>query len=72
MAGRKETVTDEEIISLFRNSDDPVLTTAEVADELGFTLTGARKRLYSLEKVGNLSMKKAGNSPVWWIDEENE
>ncbi|MDB2223458.1 hypothetical protein PM023_02070 [Halorubrum ezzemoulense] len=72
MAGRKETISDSEIILLFENSEEPVLTTSEVADEFDFTLTGARKRLYSLEEEGVLEMKKAGNSPVWWLYEDNQ
>ena len=72
MAGRKQTISDSEIIFLFENSVEPVLTTSEVADELDFTLTGARKRLYSLEEEGVLKMKRAGNSPVWWLDEDNK
>ncbi|TKX80266.1 hypothetical protein [Halorubrum sp. SD626R] len=68
MAGRKETVSDSEIVNLFEETTDPVLTTSEVAEELEFTLTGARKRLYALEDEGVLRMKKAGNSPVWWLD----
>ncbi|WP_144049502.1 hypothetical protein [Halorubrum salipaludis] len=69
MAGRKETVSDEEILSIFMESSDPFMTTAEIAEELDFTLTGARKRLYGLEENGLLNSKKAGNSPVWWISE---
>jgi len=70
MAGRKNTVSDSEIVSIFEDSGDPVLTTSEVAEELGFSLAGARKRLYRLEEKGVLSKKKAGNSPVWWVSED--
>ena len=70
MAGRKETVSDEEIIRIFENHSDPFLTTSEVANKIDFTLTGARKRLYNLEEEGHLECKKAGNSPVWWLSEE--
>lgn len=70
MAGRKETISDEEILSIFLESSDPFLTTSELADELDFTLTGIRKRLYDLDEEGYLSFKKAGNSPVWWITDK--
>jgi len=72
MAGRKETVSDEEILFIFSTQSDPFLTTSEVAEELDFTLTGARKRLYSLEESGYLKSKKAGNSPVWWLSDSGE
>ncbi|MGZ0746717.1 winged helix-turn-helix transcriptional regulator [Haloparvum sp. AD34] len=72
MAGRKETISDEEILSIFIENSDPFLTTSELADELDFTLTGIRKRLYDLDEEGYLSFKKAGNSPVWWITDEGK
>ncbi|WP_435363520.1 hypothetical protein [Haloarchaeobius sp. DYHT-AS-18] len=70
MAGRKETVTDAEILQLFLESDDPILTTREVADAFDFSNEGMRKRLYALEDDALLQFKKAGRSPVWWITEE--
>ncbi|PHQ38026.1 hypothetical protein DJ69_13905 [Halorubrum persicum] len=70
MAGRKETISDKEILIILRSATDPVLTTSEVAEETGFSLNGIRKRLYSLEEKGLVNEKKAGNSPVWWITED--
>ncbi|WP_281193981.1 winged helix-turn-helix transcriptional regulator [Halorubrum sp. F4] len=72
MAGRKETISDEEILKIFRSSSDPVLTTSELAGETDFSLNGIRKRLYSLEERGLINKKKAGNSPVWWITDEGK
>ncbi|TKX45176.1 winged helix-turn-helix domain-containing protein [Halorubrum sp. ARQ200] len=70
MAGRKETISDKEILIILKSATDPVLTTSELADETGFSLNGIRKRLYSLEEKGLVDEKKAGNSPVWWITED--
>lgn len=67
MAGRKETVSDSEILNFFAESDDPVLTTSEVSDAFGFSNEGMRKRLYSLADESALAYKKAGRSPVWWL-----
>jgi len=67
MAGRKETVSDEEILQLFEEASDPVLTTSEVADYLDFSKEGARKRLYNLADDGKLDYKKAGRNPVFWL-----
>ena len=72
MAGRKETISDREILEIFKSSSDPILTTSELADETGFSLNGIRKRLYALEERGLVRKKKAGNSPVWWISNEGE
>lgn len=69
MAGRKETVSDREILQIFEDTTDPFLSTSEVAEELDFSNEGARKRLYSLAENGFLNFKKVGNSPAWWISE---
>lgn len=72
MAGREKTVSDEEILQLFRESPDPVLTTSEVAEEFDFSNAGAGKRLKELVREGRLDMKRAGRNPVYWLDESDE
>lgn len=72
MAGRKETVSDAEILRIFYRCSDPFLTTSEVAEQLEFSLEGARKRLYALEEDGYLEYKKVGNSPAFWLTEQGE
>lgn len=67
MGGRKETVSDEEILQLFVDADRPFLTSPEVAEKLDFTRAGAIKRLNSLETGGYLNVKKTGNTNIWWI-----
>ncbi|SHG77555.1 hypothetical protein [Halobaculum gomorrense] len=67
MAGRKETVSDEEILQIFLNSGEHIMTTREVSDALGFSLEGTRNRLYPLADQGLLAQKKVGNSPAWWL-----
>jgi predicted ArsR family transcriptional regulator len=67
MAGRKETVSDAEILRFFEESSDPFLTTVEVAEFLGFSNEGARKRLYDLADEGLIDFKRVGRSPAWWI-----
>jgi predicted ArsR family transcriptional regulator len=70
--GRKETVSDDEILRLFVETSDPILSTAEVADELGFSKTGARDRLYQLVEEGRLEYKRIGNSPAFWLTDSGE
>ena len=67
MAGRRETVSDAEILRFVRDSSDPIVTTAEVAEYLEFSKEGARKRLYSLAEEGYLDFKKVGRNPAFWI-----
>lgn len=72
MAGRKETISDTEILRYFEESDEPFLSTGEMADMLGFSKTGARKRLYELSEEGLLDFKRVGRSPVFWLTSEGE
>lgn len=69
MTGRDKTVSDEEILQVFRDSSDPVLTTSEVAEEFDFSNAGAGKRLKDLVNEGKLESKRAGRNPVYWLPE---
>mgnify|MGYP002763197637 CR=1 FL=1 len=65
--GRKPTVTDEEILTVFIESKDPVLMADEVAESLPIGRRAVYNRLKSLDKKGVLKSKKAGaRSTVWW------
>jgi hypothetical protein len=66
-SGRKPTVSDEDILSVFRDSGDPVLTTAEVSNRIDIGHRGTYDRLKKLATDGPLKMKKVGDSGVvWW------
>lgn len=67
MAGRKPTVTDDEILALFEQSTDPILTTNEVAQEIGIGRRGTFDRLDQLAEDGALMRKSVGSGYVWWI-----
>lgn len=65
--GREPTVSDNEIIQVFEQCSDPVLTTREVADQLEIGHRGAFDRLKKLTDSGEIQMKKVGKSgAVWW------
>lgn len=65
--GRTPEISNEEILSVFRSSSDPVLTTSEVASEFEITHRGLRDRLEKLEGKGKLRSKKVGaRAKVWW------
>ena len=70
MAGRKETVSDKEILRFFEQSPDHFLTTNEVAEYLDFSKQGTRKRLYALADEELLDFKKVGRNPAWWLTDE--
>ncbi|MFC7325998.1 winged helix-turn-helix transcriptional regulator, partial [Halorubrum rutilum] len=51
----------------FVSSDDPVLSSPEIAEEFGFTSSGIYKRLQDLESRGLVESKKVGQGRAWWI-----
>jgi hypothetical protein len=65
--GREPTVSDDQILEVFREASDPVLTTSEVSDEIGIGHRGTFDRLSQLADEGKLEMKKVGKTAaVWW------
>lgn len=69
--GRKPRVTDSDILDVFQNTSDPVLSTAEVADAVPIKRRGTLNRLRSLEEAGDLESKEiGGRNTVWWITNE--
>lgn len=66
--GRKPTVSDDEILAVFVNAEDPVLMADEVAASLSIGRRGVYNRLRTLEEQGVLKSKKTGaRSTVWWL-----
>ncbi|MFD1601013.1 hypothetical protein ACFSBX_18935 [Halobellus rarus] len=63
-------MSDGEILKFVRDSSDPIVTTAEVAEYLEFSKEGARKRLYALAEDGRLDFKKVGRNPAFWITDK--
>jgi DNA-binding HxlR family transcriptional regulator len=63
-------VEDDEILEVFFDSDDRVLTTAEIADELPISRRGLLDRLNQLEEEGRVKKKRVGGrNIVWWPTE---
>ena len=65
--GREPTVSDDEIIDVFFETTDPVLSTREVADAIGLGRRGTLDRLQQLAANGHLERKNLGNKhTIWW------
>lgn len=65
--GRKPTIPDEDILQVFRDASDPVLTTSEVAEEIDMSRRGAYSRLDNLAEENEIKQKKIGQTgAVWW------
>lgn len=61
-------MTDKEILNLFRESQDPVLSTAEVAEHLPLARRSVYDRLVALRDEGKLTSKQiGGRNTVWWL-----
>lgn len=71
--GRQPTVSDEDILDVFRQSEDPVLSTAEVADAIDMGERGTLSRLKQLVDDGSIKRKKVGaKATVWWLHAHTE
>jgi len=66
--GPDPTVSDSKILELFEEANDPVLSTAEVAEKLPITRRAAYNRLTSLADQNILRRKEiGGRNTVWWL-----
>lgn len=72
MAGRPEDTTDEEILDFFRDAEDLVFSTGEIASALSYSQPGMFKRLSKLEEEGKVESKKLGGTKAWWISETED
>ncbi|WP_353633367.1 winged helix-turn-helix domain-containing protein (plasmid) [Halobacterium sp. NMX12-1] len=72
MGGRPPDTTDREILVLFRDADDPVLSTSDIADQLSYSLQGTLSRLTTLEQEKVLDSRKIGNAKAWWLTEDGQ
>jgi DNA-binding IclR family transcriptional regulator len=69
--GPKPSVTDEEILEVFHATSDPVLSTAEVAEQVPLERRSVLNRLVSLREEGRLDSKKiGGRNSIWWLSGE--
>lgn len=66
---RDSVVSDEEILEVFRQADDPVLTTAEITAQVEIERRGLTTRLNKLADDGTIRKKRVGQGAVWWHPE---
>jgi hypothetical protein len=66
-------VSDDEIISLFREADDPILVAKDVAAASNMSPQAANERLHRLHTKGRLETREVGSrARVWWLSESEE
>lgn len=60
-------ITDQDILKVFDNADEPVLTASEIAKALPVTRQALNYRLNRMHENGLVDRKDAGaRSVVWW------
>lgn len=62
----RQKATEAEILNVIRKSDDPVVTTSEVAEGVDVTRQAALYRLDNLKERGILEKKEVGASVVFY------
>ena len=65
-------VSDSQILELFVQHADPVVSAPELAEELPISKTGVYKRLRDLDDRGLVDSKKFGQGRAWWITEAGQ
>lgn len=70
-AGRyTESVSGAEILRVFATVEGPIVTSGDVADQLGCSSETARRRLGDLEEAGRLASRRTAGRVVWWRTED--
>lgn len=63
----EDKVTENDILALFKEADAPVLTAAEIAEQLPLTRQAVNYRLKQLQEQGLVGRKEVGaRAVVWW------
>ena len=67
-----ETVTIDRVRQVFDSVDGPVVTTADIAAELGVTAEAARRKLNELHSREMLGKRKTAGRNIYWLQAESD
>lgn len=67
-----ETVTLDDVLSVFETVDGPVVTSGDVADALDCSRETARRKLRTLEEQERIRSRKTAGRMVWWVVDAQE
>lgn len=71
--GRKPRVTDDDLLEVLRLADDPVLSTAEIAESVSIQRRSVLNRLRRLENEKKVDSKTiGGRNTVWWLPDDTQ
>lgn len=62
----KETVTVEDILSLFEEVNGPVITSRDIADQYDCTTEAARQKLRRAYDQGHVDRRKIAGTTIYW------
>lgn len=66
----KETATPEAIYRVILDSDEPVLTNQQIADEIGVSAQTVRNHIDEVVEYNGVHSRKIGRTRVYWYEEE--
>lgn len=66
-AGRPKELTEEKVVRIIKEADDPFVWPAEVADKTGVSNVTARKALKRMQEEGLVESKQSGSGSGWWL-----
>jgi len=69
VAGRDKETADVQFLLAFLASPAPVMTAAEIGEQVGMTRQGAHSRLESLEQRDLVNSAMKASARVWWLTE---
>jgi repressor of nif and glnA expression len=68
--GRPDVVSDADVLRILADSDDPVMSAPEIADETRIGDRGMYKKLRRMEDEGLVTSKKVGQARIWWLTDK--
>ena len=67
-----ETVTLDDVLSVFEAVEGPVVTSGDVAETLDCSRETARRKLRTLEEQDYVASRKTAGRVVWWLGDEQD
>ena len=67
-----ETVTIDRVWRVFGTVSGPVVTSTDIASELGVTTEAARQKLNDLHARGMLGKRKTAGRNIYWLQPESD
>lgn len=67
-----ETVTLDDVLSVFEEVEGPVVTSGDVAETFDCSRETARRKLRTLEEQDDVASRKTAGRVVWWTVDKHD